>query len=245
MNHQQRNYIIFGASGGIGSATATELVHAGGRVLLAGRNETSLQALAEQLQQPYYLVDATDVQAVQDCVQQAQQDFGDIHGVVNCVGSILLKPVHLLTEAQWQTTLQLNLTSAFAVVRAACTAMLKTGGHIVLLSTAACCHLGLPNHEAIAAAKAGVIGLMQSTAATYAKHHIRVNCIAPGLIESPLSAFITQNPKALAISLKHHPLGRIGTPHDISRGIVFLLDRDADWITGQVLAIDGGLSVIK
>ena len=105
--------------------------------------------------------------------------------------------------------------------------------------------MGLANHEAVAAAKAGVIGLTRSAAATYAARGVRVNCVAPGLVRTALTDRITANPAAERASLAMHPLGRLGEPGDVARAIVFLLDPENDWITGQVLGVDGGLGSLK
>jgi NAD(P)-dependent dehydrogenase (short-subunit alcohol dehydrogenase family) len=104
---------------------------------------------------------------------------------------------------------------------------------------------GLANHEAIAAAKAGVLGLMLSAAATYASMNLRVNAVAPGLVQSSLTAQLTASEASRKVSESMHALGRIGQPEDIARAIVFLLDPANDWITGQVLGVDGGLSSIR
>jgi 3-oxoacyl-[acyl-carrier protein] reductase len=105
--------------------------------------------------------------------------------------------------------------------------------------------LGLANHEAVAAAKAGIIGLARSAAATYAARRVRVNCVAPGLVRTPLTQRITASPATERASLAMHPLGRLGEPGDVARAIVFLLDPENDWITGQVLGVDGGLGSLK
>lgn len=118
-----------------------------------------------------------------------------------------------------------------------------TGGSIVLCSTAAV-RVGLQNHEAIAAAKGGVEALVRSAASTYASKGIRVNAIAPGLTRTPMTEKITLNPQALAFSTAMHALGRIGEPKDISSGICWLLDSSQSWVTGQIIAIDGGLSSV-
>jgi NAD(P)-dependent dehydrogenase (short-subunit alcohol dehydrogenase family) len=121
---------------------------------------------------------------------------------------------------------------------------MNKGGSVVLISSAAAME-GLANHEAIAAAKAGIIGLTLSAAASYASMNLRVNAVAPGLIETPLTASLTGNEGARKFSEAMHALGRLGKPEDVARAIVFLLDTANDWITGQVLAVDGGLSRVR
>jgi 3-oxoacyl-[acyl-carrier protein] reductase len=115
---------------------------------------------------------------------------------------------------------------------------------VVLVSSAAAME-GLANHEAIAAAKAGIIGLTLSAAATYAPMNLRVNAVAPGLTETPLTAALTGNETSRKFSEAMHALGRLGKPEDVARAIVFLLDPENSWITGQVLAVDGGLSRVR
>jgi NAD(P)-dependent dehydrogenase (short-subunit alcohol dehydrogenase family) len=157
---------------------------------------------------------------------------------------LLLKPAHLTTTAEWQATLAANLTSGFGCVRAAGRLLRANGGSVVLVSSAAA-RVGIANHEAIAAAKAGVIGLVLSAAATYAKQRIRFNAVAPGLVRTPLTKGLVSSEPAEKASIGMHPLGRLGEPGDVARAIVFLLDPAQDWITGQVLGVDGGLADLK
>ena len=118
------------------------------------------------------------------------------------------------------------------------------GGSVVLVSSAAAL-TGLANHEAIAAAKSGIIGLVMSAAATYSRYGIRVNCVAPGLVRTPLTQSLTENEAILKKSEKMHPLGRIGEPGDVASAIAWLLKSEQSWVTGQVLGVDGGLANIK
>jgi len=238
------NVLVLGASGGIGSAVVRQIVAGGGRVFLAGREPAKLAELSAEVGSPFGVVEATDPDAVDAVADRAVEELGPLTGVVNCVGSILLKPAHLTTAADWQATIATNLTTAFACTRAAGRVLRADGGSVVLVSSAAA-RIGLANHEAIAAAKAGVIGLVLSAAATYARQRIRFNAVAPGLVRTPLSRSIVASEPAEKASIAMHPLGRLGEPEDVARAICFLLDPAQSWITGQVLGVDGGLADLK
>jgi NAD(P)-dependent dehydrogenase (short-subunit alcohol dehydrogenase family) len=238
-------YAILGASGGIGSATCRRLNTAGAELGLAARNADPLEKLSAELDDAYFeTLDATDSSAVEGFVKAVVERYGTVDGIVNCVGSILLKAAHQTTDDEWRHTLSTNLDSAFATVRAGAKSMRKSGGSIVLMATAAA-RVGLPSHEAIAAAKAGVIGLAQSAAASYAPKGIRVNVVAPGLVDTPLASKITSNPIMLKASESMHPLGRIGQPDEIATVISWLLSEDSSWVTGQVIGVDGGLATVR
>ncbi|REK15566.1 MAG: SDR family NAD(P)-dependent oxidoreductase [Planctomycetota bacterium] len=240
----ERHFLILGATGGIGAEVARILRRAGADVTLVGRDPNRLATLAEELNARQQTADCRSIGEVDKCVGDAADEFGRLDGVVNCVGSILLKPAHLTTSEEWQETLATNLTSAFATVRAGCRAMSKNGGSIVLIASAAAT-VGLPNHEAIAAAKAGIVGLMRSAAASYAGRGIRVNAVAPGLVQTPLTERIWNRPQSEQTSRSMHPIGRLGTARDVASLIVWLLDPENDWATGQVFGIDGGLSTLR
>jgi NAD(P)-dependent dehydrogenase (short-subunit alcohol dehydrogenase family) len=237
-------YVLFGATGGIGSCLARNLAQANERPILVGRNEVKLTALADELGSSFRVVDVTDFGATKTCLEEIHAEAGKVDGVVNCIGSVLLKPAHLTSQEDYAATIRANLDSAFSVVRAAVPVMRKHGGSVVLISSAVA-QIGLPNHEAIAAAKAGIIGLARSAAATYASQRIRCNVIAPGLVDTAMTKRITSSEAALKASFAMHPLGRIGQPEDIVSAISWLLDPKTDWITGQVIAVDGGLSTLK
>jgi len=236
--------LLLGAYGGVGSALASLLVANGHQVFLAGRDASRLQELSIQLGMPYGLVDATDPDAIDACADVATASLGSLTGIANCVGSLLLKPAHLTSTADWNSTLGANLSSAFGCVRAAGRLLQADGGSIVLVSSAAA-RVGLANHEAIAAAKAGVIGLMRSAAATYARQKIRFNAVAPGLVRTPLTKGLVSSEFAEKASLAMHPLGRLGEPEDVARAIAWLLDPAQGWITAQVIGVDGGLADVR
>ncbi len=240
---QRPCYLVFGATGGIGASLCRRLTGRGAKVVLVARNAEKLRVLAEEIGAVSIAIDATRMEEVDACVEQAVRENGQIDGVANCIGSLILKPAHATTEAEWLATVAANLTTAFAVVRSAARAMMGSGGSIVLVSSAAG-RIGLANHEAIAAVKAGVIGLTLSAAATYAPRGIRVNCVAPGLVKTPMTSRLTSNEMSLKASTAMHALGRIGEPGDVSSAIDWLLGSEQSWVTGQVLGIDGGLGSI-
>jgi NAD(P)-dependent dehydrogenase (short-subunit alcohol dehydrogenase family) len=177
-------------------------------------------------------------------MKRAGELHGEVNGVANCVGSLLLKPAHLISEEEWDATVAANLKSAFAVVRAAAITMTRKGGSVVLLSTAAT-RIGLANHEAISAAKAGIEGLALAASASYACKGIRVNCVAPGMTRTPLTAKLLENEMMAKASAGMHALGRIGEPNDVASAIEWLLTPEQSWVTGQVIGVDGGLSRIR
>ena len=237
-------HLVLGAAGGIGSALCRRLASDGCRLALAGRESPRLRALGEELDAPVHALDATSPDEVDAAVQRVLEQQGRVDGVVNCVGSILLRPAHRTSVDEWRDVLSKNLDSAFAAVRSGAAAMQRTGGSIVLLASAAA-RIGLPNHEALAAAKAGVVGLAKSAAATYAKRGIRVNVVAPGLVRTPLSEPLTRNAASEKASIEMHPLGRLGEADEVASAIAWLLDPGQTWVTGQVLGVDGGLGTVR
>lgn len=239
-----RTYLVIAAASAIGSCVARRLAADGAALVLAARDPAQVEALAADVGGHVLQADATRFEDVERCARDAAARTGRLDGVLNCAGSILLKPAHLTTADELNQVITTNLVSAFATVRAAALVMRQTGGSVVLMSSAAA-QVGLPNHEAIAAAKAGVLGLMRSAAATYAASGIRVNAVAPGLVESPMSRSITTNEAALKASIAMHPLGRIGTPDDVASAVSWLLGPDSAWVTGQVVGVDGGLATVK
>ncbi len=163
MNH----IAIFGASGTIGSSLARRLVARGDRVLLVGRDQSKLAALGQEVQQPWVVADANNSQALESCLRSAEDAQGPLDSLVNCIGSVLLKPAHATSDEEFREVINANLFTSFAVVRAGARPLRSRGGCIVLFASAAA-EIGIANHEAIAAAKGGVVGLARSAAATYA-----------------------------------------------------------------------------
>ena len=237
--------LVLGATGGIGAAVARRLSARGARLVLGARDADRLAALAAETGGLAVPLDATRPDEVKAAADRALAEYGRLDGAANLVGSILLKPAHLTSPEEFEQTLQLNLYTAFNLVRAAAKAMYGTGGAIVLMSSAAA-GVGLANHEAIAAAKAGVEGLARSAAATYAPRGIRVNAVAAGLVRTPLAARLLASEAAEAASAAMHPLGRVGEPGDVAEAVDWLLDGGrSSWVTGQTVRVDGGLATVR
>lgn len=232
---------ILGASGSIGGALARRLVKQGRSVLLIGRNGETLEQLATELDQPFAIVELSHSKTLEDALTHAVESSGSLGGLVNCVGSVLLKPAHATTDDEFRQVIETNLFTAFATVRAGAKLLRERGGSIVLFASAAA-EVGIQNHEAIAAAKAGVIGLARSAAATYATHNIRVNVVSPGLVRTNLTRRIWENPGAAAASTALHALGRLGEAEQVASLVAWLVDPENNWVTGQVIGVDGGLA---
>lgn len=229
------NFLIIAASSTIGEATCDLLAKEGHNLYKTARSQDKII--------PDMILDASDFDAVDEAFLKAKQKIGQIDGVVNFSGSLLLRAAHLTNKEQYQEVINSSLTTAFAVARSAAKHMNK-GGSVVFISSAAA-SIGLANHESISAAKAGVIGLALAASASYAEKNLRFNVVAPGLVATNLTKNITTSPQALEYSTSIHPLGRIGKAEDIARAVIFLLDPKNDWITGQILNVDGGLSSLK
>ena len=237
-------HLLIGAAGGIGSALARILTDRGDTVVLAGRTGSELEVLGKELDQPWRELDARDFAAVDAAVEAVVEEHGRIDGAINCAGSVVLKPAHLTTPDEYESVVATNLTTAFALVRAAAPAMRREGGAIVLVSTAAVT-TGIANHEAVAAAKGGVEGLVRSAAATYGARGVRVNGVAPGLVVTQQTQKLVDNERQADASRSMHVLDRFGQPDDVASAIAWLVDPANDWVTGQVLGVDGGLGRVR
>jgi NAD(P)-dependent dehydrogenase (short-subunit alcohol dehydrogenase family) len=238
--------LIAGVTGGIGSDVARRLAAAGWQVAGYARDAQKLTALQNELPALHIIeADATKPEAVDAAVQSTLARFGRLDAYVHAVGSILIKPAHLTKLEEWQQVMDLNLNSAFYGVKSAVVPMQAQGsGSIVLISSVAA-QAGLPNHEAIAAAKGGVNGLVLAAAATYANKGVRVNAVAPGLVDTPLSTALLSSDQARQMSEKMHPLGKIGRPANVGSLIAWLVSPEADWVTGQIWSVDGGMAHVR
>jgi NAD(P)-dependent dehydrogenase (short-subunit alcohol dehydrogenase family) len=235
--------LITGGSGGIGSEVARRVIARGDRAVLVARDAERLQGVAEGIGALAYPGDVLDLDAMTDLAKRVESEVGEIDGVVHAVGSIVLKPLHALSLDDWRKTYEINATSAFITIKSTVTAMMRRRrGSFVFFSTVAA-SMGLTNHEAIASAKSAVEGLVKTAAISYARYGLRFNAVAPALTRTDLSKSLWSNEKMLEASVAMHPLGRIGEVGDIAAAAMYFLGDDASWTTGQILGVDGGLSI--
>ncbi|HEV2736978.1 MAG TPA: SDR family oxidoreductase [Candidatus Elarobacter sp.] len=238
-----QNVLITGGSGGIGSEIARRTVAAGWKAIIVARDEARLDAIARETGATAYACDLLDAGAFADVVERAERECGEIDGFVHAVGSVFLRPLHATSLEDWRATFETNATTAFVALKAIAPRMMRRRrGSVVLFSTVAAT-TGLANHETIAAAKGAIEALVRSAAISYARYGIRVNAVAPALTRTPLSRSLWENEKTLAASTAMHPLGRIGEPADVAAAVMYFLSDAAAWTTGQILGVDGGLSV--
>ena len=232
-------YLVFGATGSIGSSLAEQLVSSEHSVHLVGRKETELKSISEKLGCTNTVADVLE----DGFIEKVKNDISEIKGIAYCVGSIDLKPLRMVTEQDFNKCMKLNLYSAVEAIKGYQESLKKNKGSIVLFSTVAA-QRGFTNHAIIASAKAAIEGLTVSLAAEFAPN-IRVNCIAPSLTNSKIAEPMLKN-KALAEGIaKAHPLKRLGEGKDSASLAKFLMTNESSWITGQIIAVDGGRSKLS
>jgi len=231
-------YLVFGATGAIGSSLAAQLKESSHDVHLIARNEDEVKAISEELGCSYSVADVLEENFV-DKVKADTSDF-DVKGVAYCVGSIDLKPLKRVTENNLNTCMKLNLYSAIEVIKGFQEDLKKNSGSIVLFSSVAA-QKGFTNHTIIATAKAAIEGLTVTLAAEFAPN-IRVNCVAPSLTNSKIAQSMLKNPIVAEALAKAHPLKRVGEGKDSAALAKFLLTEESSWVTGQIIGVDGGRS---
>jgi len=235
-----QKYLIFGATGSVGSNLAMQLSEANKEIHLIGRNEAELEKLSAELGCDYTVLDILS----DDIYESLKNKFDDIDlaGIAYCIGSIDLKPLEKTNKEDFQKCLKLNFFPIIEMVKAFQGNLKKNKGSIVLFSTVAV-QRGFTNHSIIASVKGAIEGLTVSLAAEFAPN-IKVNCIAPSLTNSKIAEPILKNKIVAEGIAKAHPLKRIGEGKDTAAMAKFLLTEESSWITGQIIGVDGGRSTL-
>ena len=234
-------YLIFGATGSIGSNLAKLMVNKNQDVQLIGRDENSLNSLSSELDCKYSVVDVLNEQSIKNLKNEFEGQ--DISGIAYCVGSIDLKPIRAVKKDDFIKCFDLNFFPIVETIKNFQDNLKKNKGSIVMFSTVAV-QRGFTNHSIIASVKGAIEGLTVSLAAEFAPN-VRVNCIAPSLTRSKIAEPILKNKLIAEGVAKAHPMKRVGEGKDAAAMAQFLLSDDSSWITGQIIGVDGGRSKLS
>jgi NAD(P)-dependent dehydrogenase (short-subunit alcohol dehydrogenase family) len=237
-----RAALVTGAGSGIGRATALRFAAAGAVVGVLDRDADTAKAAAAEVDGHAYAVDVRDADALTRAVNEFADTAGRLDVVVNNAGLGDLRPLHTLSEKLWHRLLDVNLTGTYLGMRAAIPLMLEAGRGAIVNNASVSGIVPTRNEAAYSAAKAGVISLTQSGALEYGPT-VRVNCVAPGHIRTPLTAVWEQLPDAFEPIAAMIPLRRIGEADEVAELILFLASDRSSYITGQTITIDGGISL--
>ena len=238
-----RTALVTGASGGIGEAIARQLHAQGATLVLAGRRSEALAALAEALGERarVEVAELSDPQAAEQLIAAAA-DGGGPDVLINNAGLTRDNLAVRMKDEDWQTVLEVNLTAVFRLTRAALRGMMRRRWGRIVNVTSIVALTGNPGQVNYAAAKAGMIGMTKSLAAEVATRGITVNCVAPGFIETPMTAALSEDQRRRL--LERVPVGRLGTPEDVAAAIGYLASQEAAYVTGQTLHVNGGMAMI-
>ena len=232
---------MFGATGSIGSNLSKMMAENNEDVQLIGRNEESLKSISSDTGFKYSVVDVLDNAKIENLKNEFTND--EIKGIAYCVGSIDLKPLRMVKKEDFQKCFDLNFYPIVETIKNFQESLKKNKGSVVIFSTVAV-RRGFTNHSIIASVKGALEGLTVSLAAEFAPN-IRVNCVAPSLTKSKIAEPMLKNAALAEVIAKAHPLKRLGEGKDSAALAKFLLTEDSSWVTGQVIAVDGGRSKLS
>lgn len=234
--------LITGAAGGIGRALSRQLHAQGLRVAAVGRDA---HRLADVEAYARIVADTTTPEGAAQAVSSCQDLLGASPALLaHCVGSTLIAPLHRTQAQAYREVMRVNLDSAFFMLQAWIAALQGAPGAAVLASSVVA-RIGVANHEAIASAKGGLEALVRSTAATYAAQGLRINAVAPGMTDTPMTANMLKMPAMREGAARQYPLGGIQSAEQVADVMAFLLGDGAARLTGQVLAVDGGFTTVR
>ena len=238
--------IVTGGSRGIGFATAKILSENGAKVIITGKDKKRLEKATSEISGSIGIIgDIRNTQDVKNVVSKTVKKFGRIDILVNNAGIFpKIKQLHKIEDNEWDEVLDVNLTGQFRFTREVIPYLQKTSGSIINISSDA----GLKayqgfNADAYSASKAALIVLTKCWALEYSKDKIRVNCICPGVVDTDMTKPFLKTQKDKEFMNNEHPIGRIGQPNEVAKAVMYFASDDASWITGAVLAVDGGESI--
>ena len=236
--------LVTGASGGIGSAVAQALAAQGARLAVSGSNLAKLEAFKDSLPGDHVALqcDLSDGTAVDALVPQAVAALGKLDILVNNAGVTRDNLVMRMKDEEWDTVIRVNLEAAFRLARAAARPMMKARFGRIVSITSVVGTTGNPGQANYAASKAGLVGMSKALAQELASRNITVNCVAPGFIRSAMTDVLPEAQKTALLT--RIPAGNLGTGEDIGAAVVYLASKEAGYVTGQTIHVNGGMAMI-
>ena len=237
--------IITGGTSGIGAAIVSLFVEEGIQVAFFGTNEARANGLIASLKEKgpsplFFAVDVANFEQVQAAVEEAKTALGGVDILINCAGITKDQLLLRMKEEEWDEVIDVNLKSAFNMCKAVLKPMMKQRSGKIINISSVIGIIGNPGQVNYSASKAGMIGFTQSLAKELGSRNIHVNCIAPGFIQTKMTDTLTEDQKKNMLNAI--PMKRFGTPENVARLCKFLASSDSDYITGEVIAIDGGMT---
>ncbi|PYV14949.1 MAG: short-chain dehydrogenase [Acidobacteria bacterium] len=238
--------VVTGAGSGIGRASACALSREGARVVVVDLHEDAARETCEVIRASggaafACQADTSTGEGAEEMISRAVREFGSLDVLHNNAGIAVRGTVTEQDEESWDRCVRVNLKTVYLGSKHAIPRMLERGGSIINTSSVTGL-IGFRNRAVYAMTKAGIVSLTRSMALDYARSGIRVNCICPGFVRTPLIEQLLQNPEKAKRLTAIHPLGRLGTPEDVAHAVVFLASDESAWMTGQALVVDGGLT---
>jgi NAD(P)-dependent dehydrogenase (short-subunit alcohol dehydrogenase family) len=238
--------VVTGGGSGIGQASALAMAREGASVAILDSNQeagrrTADELTAQKLDAAFFSLDVSSEEQVRAVMSQIIKNFGRIDILHNNAGIAIRHPVAEQDEEGWQACMNVNLKGVFLCAKHVIPHMLDNGGSII--NTASVTGIvGVRNRAAYSATKGAVVALTRNMALDYAYHQIRVNCVCPGFVRTPMAKALLEDPIKEKRLVDTHPLGRLGTPEDVANAVLFLASDLASWITGHALVVDGGFA---
>lgn len=248
MRLQNKIAIITGAGSGIGEGIAKTFAKEGAKVVVANRTVEKGERVVNEIKNSggeaiFFQTDVSSWQSWQDLVKKTIETFGKIDILINNAGVVKFSPLHQTSDEDWDYILNINLKGAFYGMKAVIPYFLqqKKGKIVNIASIAAL--VGFDQLSAYCASKGGIVALTREAALEYAKNNININCIAPGVIISEMTRGLLEDEKTKQGFLLNIPKGRVGQPEDIANTALYLASDESDYVTGQVIVVDGGWTI--